>query len=219
METSQDVIIVVQSLCAFFVVLLFAFTVFDMAADIYSTIKGKHHDWTTHKFFLEFCGNWKAQIIILAAFLIGVYSVFSDFSAYVVSKNNTNSDPGDSVVSEDYGRDEYECWYCSDKVPKEYAYEEEGKAICPRCIYGDYEFLLDEGTGKCVECGNFYIMSESHGADMCAECGDALVTECKMCHKPVRVWKHGVDFAFCSDCMGYALDNSDIETTLRELCE
>lgn len=218
MERSA-VVIIVQSFCAFFVVLLFASAVFDMAADVYSSIRGKQRERVTHEFFLEFCGNWKAQIIILAAFLIGVYSVFSEFSAFVVSKNNTNSDSWDSVVSEDYGRDEYECWYCSDKVPKEYAYEEGGKTICPRCIYGDYEFLLDEGTGKCVECGNFYIMNESHGADMCAECGDALVTECKMCHKPVRVWKHGVDFAFCSDCMGYALDNSDIETTLRELCE
>ena len=112
------------------------------------------------------------------------------------------------------------CTSCFKEVPERFMslnFEED--KVCSDCIGEMIESISSGQCGVCHECGSYYYAIESFGLGLCADCGEHVVVDCNMCMRPTRQWSESNDFALCPQCMGYAIENSDIENILRSLYE
>lgn len=120
------------------------------------------------------------------------------------------------------GTHEYEyvfCDYCDYHIPAEFAYQFNGENVCPDCIYGAYDEMVSNETGRCYKCGSFYYLKWSSGFGLCDECDDDMIVECIYCFTPTYEWPGTFDETVCPNCLAEANESTNLGDLLEEFNE
>lgn len=74
---------------------------------------------------------------------------------------------------------------------------------------------------KCYNCSNFYdpVNDIYYGFGLCYDCGRSTLTDCVFCMRTTFSWGEDAFFTVCPDCLGDALENTNLEDLLFEFNE
>ena len=128
----------ILGLCFLFAACFMLCVFCDILQTAFAKYKQREYSWKSPDVFVNVDGAF-ATLVFGLALAAGLYA-FYDFSIDFVERRHQREIEEIQAI---YEEESVYCHYCGREMPEEFAYNYNDENVCPRCVYGDYDSILE----------------------------------------------------------------------------
>lgn len=186
------------ALCFLFAAYFLLCVFCDIIQTAFAKYKNQEYSWKSPEVFTSVDSVF-ATLVFGLALAAGLY-YFYDSSIDSLERRHQREIEEIQVI---YEEESVYCHYCDREMPEEFAYNYNDENVCPRCVYGDYDSILEHlesmpnifsedclvlERAECNICGNAAPMDlyTDNGESICVDCATEAFQDPKVAN---AVWR------------------------------